>query len=471
MEDDRTSGAKPAQRLAADPTFAEFYHRHFADVYDYAIRLTRDREIAALVVQASFLRVLQEESYIAADAPNAKKLQLFSAAHHDAVERVRQQRGVATAGDEDFALVAPAADTGQANDAVADDMPLLAGFAWQVASALRLNDYEILDLSVRRGLEVEEIAAVLRIRPQAVGNKLQDVHDAFEAAYATLLVYERGRRVCVDLDFLVGGDEWSPALQRRIRQHLKTCHTCGETRSEYDNGGQVIAALTPVAAPAGWEQTILERLQKADIGQGGGPLAGSGALTGGVSSAGAAADGGRTSVSERRPAPERARGPRGGADPFPTRYGGGGGGELGDWIRSIFGDDGPRGPLMGAAIASLITAALLLGGLCVGGAFDGGGGADGAPTPSPTITGTPDGSATATQTATATATATPTGEIDVPTAPPAPTGTAAPRPTSTATIPFPTSVPTPTLEPAPTETPDSQGGGAPTPEGTETPEI
>ncbi len=99
----------------------------------------------------------------------------------------------------------------------------------------------------------------------------------------------------------------------------------------------MLSSLLPVAAPAGWQQTILERLQSA-------PRATAPA------SATQAAGG---------PPPQRR------AEPLPERFGGG---EFGDWIRGVFGGGGARGPLLGAALGALLMLIVLLAGLCAGGA-------------------------------------------------------------------------------------------------------
>ncbi len=428
MDDAQPNDTPAAQRPGGGDAFAELYERQFASVYDYAVRLSRNRDIAALVVQSSFLRVRQEQSDPAGGTQEALKLGLFSGAHHDVAERLRQQRDAAQESDEAFAAL----DTDKIeNTAAADELPALARLVWQAATSLRLNDYELLELGVRQGMGAGEIAAVLRTRPEAIENKLVDAQDALESAFSSLIVIERGRRACVDLDFLIGEDAWSPSLQKRVGQHLQTCQTCAETRSGHPAAREMLSSLLPITAPAGWQQTILERLQNA-------PRA-----TAPTSVAQAAGD----------PPPQRR------AEPLPERFGGGGGGEFGDWIRSVFGGGGARGPLLGAALGALLMLIVLLTGLCVGGAFDDGDG-DTAAIASPTATATADGSVTPTATTTPTVTITPTPLPAAPTATDVPADT--PVPSATATIEIPTAVPSPTpaaTGPAPSPTEPSQGGG------------
>ena len=427
MDDSQPNDTPAVQRSGGGDAFAELYERQFASVYDYAVRLSRDRDTAALVVQSSFLRVRQEQSGPAGGTQEALNIELFSGAHQDVAERLRQQRDAAQESDEAFTAL----DTDKIeNTAAADELPALARLVWQAATSLRLNDYELLELGVRQGMDAGQIAAVLRTRPEAIEKKLVDAQDALESAFSSLIVIERGRRACVDLDFLIGEDAWSPSLQKRVRQHLQTCQTCAETRSGYPAAREMLSSLLPVAAPAGWQQTILERLQSA-------PRA-----TAPASAAQAAAG----PPSQRR------------AEPLPERFGGGGGGELGDWIRGVFGGGGARGPLLGAALGALLMLIVLLTGLCAGGAFDGGGDGETAATASPTATATADGSVTPTATTTPTVTTTPTPLPAEPIATDVPADT--PVPSATATIEIPTAVPSPTpaaTEPAPSPTEPGQG--------------
>ena len=422
MDDAQPNDTPAVQPQGGGDTFAELYERQFASVYDYAIRLSHDRDIAALVVQSSFLRVRQNQSDPIAGIQEAPKLELFFAAHYEVAERLRQQRDAAQENDVAFAALDPGKIE---NTAAADQLPALAGLVWQAATSLRLNDYELLELSVRQGMDAGEIAAVLRTRPEAIENKLSDAHDGLESAFSSLIVIERGRRACVDLDFLIGEDAWSPSLQRRVGQHLQTCQTCAETRAGLPLAREMLSSLLPVAAPAGWQQTILDRLQNAPR----------------TAASASVADAAGSQPPQRR------------AEPLPERFGGGGG-ELGDWVRGVFGGGGARGPLLGAALGALLTLIVLLTGLCVGGAFDGGGdGGDTATTPSPTATATASGSVTPTVTTTPTVTITPTPLPAEPIATDVPADT--PVPSATATIEIPTAVPSSTpaaTEPAPSPT-------------------
>src|SRR3970040_1947855 len=106
---------------------------------------------------------------------------------------------------------------------------------------MRLDDYELLDLSVRQRLDAAEIWGIAGLRAGA----------ELEASFAARLVLARGRRACLDLDFLVGDDPWSPSVRRRVARHLESCLTCQKTRQRYPGALAMLAALAFVPAPAG----------------------------------------------------------------------------------------------------------------------------------------------------------------------------------------------------------------------------
>src|SRR3989304_4177824 len=114
----------------------------------------------------------------------------------------------------------PAGGAGARADRAAE-LPELARIAWHAARELRIDDYELIDLSVRRGLSVEEIAMALRARPQAIQSRLAQVQANFEAAFSSLVLFMSGRHACLDLDFMVAESAWSGGVQKRVAQTLR----------------------------------------------------------------------------------------------------------------------------------------------------------------------------------------------------------------------------------------------------------
>ena len=90
------------ERPTAEAAFEELYQAHFGSIYDFSIRLSQDRNIAALVVQSVFLRAYR--AYHAGQG-DGLELQLYTSAHLDTAERLRGRRGESEQIEEPYAVV------------------------------------------------------------------------------------------------------------------------------------------------------------------------------------------------------------------------------------------------------------------------------------------------------------------------------------------------------------------------------
>lgn len=375
--------------LGNEQAFDELFDRYFGRLYDFAIRLTRDRDSAAAAIQLTLLRAYQ--GLRAGQLPPPVALQLYAMAHFDVGERLRRAPPQIFEGEEAFVVTDPSR---LAQPGLEGDLPDLGRLAWQAARELRPEDYELIELNVRQGLDVGQMAAVLRGRPEMVQARLTRARDQFESSFTGLLLLSRGRQECLDLDFLIGDEPWSASLQRRVLRHLQSCQSCQTTRRRYPAATEVFATLTSVAPPASWPEIIRSRLQDAV----------------------------RAAIPTGAPP----------AQPPPAA----GYGQPESWFTRVFGR-GPRGPLLAGLGLILLVIIIAIASLCAAGAFDGG-----EPTPTPTLTPTLE--PTSTWTPTLTPTDTPTDTPLPPTATPVP-------PTATPVPPTPTPPPPPT--PTPTNTP------------------
>ena len=429
-----------------EAAFVELYRRYFPRVYDLALRLTRDRETAAAAAQASFYRV--HHALLSDETEAPFKSQVFGFAHRDLAERMRGRPSQAQEVEEAFATADPAL---LATEVPAADLPDLAKLAWQGASDLKADEYELLDLSVRQQMDAGEAAAVLGTRPEAIERKLGRIHDLFEESFSSLVLLNRGRQDCVDLDFLVGDEQYSPAMRRRIIQHLRGCESCKTTRRRYPPASDLLASLTPAPAPAGWQETILVRLLEAARTR----TTGAAAAAPPAEPATPAMPAGPVDampVSRPDSTPSSRYGAPPPARPASEMFGGWGGGDT--WLSSFFGLGGDRGPLLVILGAALLVVVIAITALCSVGVFDGDGEpATGTETPTPTATTTGTTTATATGTPTPTEVLTGTPTESPPTETPVP-ATDTPAPATDTPVP-PTDPPAPATDTPvpPTDTP------------------
>ena len=71
----------------------------------------------------------------------------------------------------------------------------LASLVWQAAKGLNENDYALLDLNVRQGLEPQELAVALETNSGNVYTRLSRLRDSFEQAFTALLLTRRAGRI------------------------------------------------------------------------------------------------------------------------------------------------------------------------------------------------------------------------------------------------------------------------------------
>ncbi len=435
-------------RTTAEAAFEKLYEAHFGSIYDFSVRLAQDRNIAALVVQSVFLRAYRA---FRAGQGDGLDLQLYTAAHLDTAERLRGRRGESEQIDEPYAVI----DVSRLSSP-SEDVAEMGRLVWSAAVALKLNDYELLDLGIRHKLDPNDIATVLRARPESVERKLLDAQAQLEQAFTARLLFTRGRRQCLDLDFELGDAQWTGSLPRRILRHADDCEICKGTTASQPRAIELLGALMPVPAPGGWQQTILDRLREAVRDESAAPAAAAAGALASASTAATPSSAADQLESTVAPSERQLR-------PLPEAGGAGVGVGIGAWFGSLFGAGGPRGPLLAALLGGLLVITIVVGSLCAAGTFGGDGDGDDDPEPTGTVTVTQTAEASGTPTVTTTPTTTPTLEVmpqptvpPVPTEAPVPTATAPPLPTSTTApppVPSPTmAAPTATV-PAPTEEP------------------
>lgn len=257
-EDPRLADERLAERTAAgdEDAFAELYERHFQGIYDFVLRLVRDREAAADVVQATFVNAWEA---LRDGRVSTVKAWLYTVAYNGAMDELRRRSRLAS-GDEAEALVFAQVDSSRlANpEAVAGDRELVE-LVWSSAAALNPQEYGLLDLHLRQGFEAPELADALGLERGAVYTRLSRLRDSLEEAVTTTLLMRRGRRECDDLDaLLVAHGATSPTREARalVASHLDECATCREQKKRAASPAAILAGLALVPAPLALKDSI-----------------------------------------------------------------------------------------------------------------------------------------------------------------------------------------------------------------------
>jgi RNA polymerase sigma factor (sigma-70 family) len=237
--------------------FAALYQRRFQGVYDFASRIVQDTDIAADVVQATFIKTWEQLNK--GKIPRSIKAWIYTLARNAAIDELRRRKRLVTyadgeAGDlqlHNYATIDPSKLPDP--QAIIEDKEL-ADLVWRAAAALRPEEYALLDLSLRQGLSADELSESLGLRKGALYTRLSRLKDALEETVIAELLLRRGRRDCPKLDALLS-EARSSKLDRNtftvIKKHRQECPRCQESSRRYIAPAEIFAGLAFIpAAPA-----------------------------------------------------------------------------------------------------------------------------------------------------------------------------------------------------------------------------
>ncbi len=233
--------------------FADLYERYFGKVYDQIARMLRNTADASDVAQDTFMKML---AGLGTRPPHTSfRAWLYTIARNTAIDRIRSGRHMAAlqaeeGDDEDegrFYQTAPASDDDPERTAISED---LAALVWQAARGLNPNEYTLLDLNLRQGLEAEEIAEALGTTRGNVYTMLSRLRDSFEQSFTALLLARRGREDCAALNEILAHaaarDELSTQTRRAVNRHASRCDICGGNRRRFVSAAELFGGFVPV---------------------------------------------------------------------------------------------------------------------------------------------------------------------------------------------------------------------------------
>src|SRR5439155_12403407 len=228
--------ALDARARAGDrEAFRSLYGPHFEGVYDYVLRVVRDRELAADVVRSTFAQAW----HAFPEQGNEVSAWLFVTARACALDVLRYRRD--RNGSDREALDFTQMDGNRAPDAsMAFDMELVE-LVWDAAAALPRDEYSLLALQLRHELTADAIGEQLGLNG-AVSTRLLRTQDSFEERVTTELVARRARHNCTELDIVL-----SQGDAKDVSHHIRRCARCHESKSRYVSPAEVLGGLAPMA--------------------------------------------------------------------------------------------------------------------------------------------------------------------------------------------------------------------------------
>jgi RNA polymerase sigma-70 factor, ECF subfamily len=231
--------AADARTQAGDgQAFIALYGPHFEGVYDYVLRVVRDRAVAAEVVVETFAKARRAFP----EQGNQVSAWLFTTARACALDALRYRRD--RDGSEREALDFTRVDGDRVPDASVVFDRELVELVWDTAASLSLEDYSLLALEVRHDLSADAIGEQLGSNG-AVSARLVRTRFAFDEQVTSELVARRGRHNCTELETLAAGEDG-----RSLSQHIRRCSRCQESKDRFVSPTDVLGGLAPIAPDA-----------------------------------------------------------------------------------------------------------------------------------------------------------------------------------------------------------------------------
>jgi RNA polymerase sigma factor (sigma-70 family) len=231
---------------------AGVYDAYADRLYSYAVTMLRDRDAAADAVHDALL--LARDRIGQLRDPEKLRPWLYAIVRSECLRRHRDSR-----------RLAPLAAAGDVIDVGADDLGAgareeeIRELVWSAADALNPGEREVLELTVRHGLDGAELADALNVSINAAHALASRARAQLERSLGALLVARTGTPACGELVELLG--DWdgklNPLLRKRVARHADKCAICGETRQHRLNPVALLAGAPLLVAPDALRERVL----------------------------------------------------------------------------------------------------------------------------------------------------------------------------------------------------------------------
>jgi RNA polymerase sigma factor (sigma-70 family) len=245
--------------VAGNPEgLAEAYDRYASPLYAYCRSLLREPADAADAVQDTF--VIAASRLAELRDRNRLRPWLYAVARNECHRRLRARTvQVTTPLDEMPDVTDTSADV--SGEAERDELRALLRSA---VRGLNSGEQDLIELQLRQGLDVAEIAAVLGVSRNHAHALLSRTRDQLEISLGALLVARSGREDCSALNTML--TDWDGQLnvlmRKRINRHIENCPVCAE-RKKRELAPALLLGLAPLAAlstgavPPGLREQVL----------------------------------------------------------------------------------------------------------------------------------------------------------------------------------------------------------------------
>lgn len=268
-----------AGHLAGDPAALAGIYDRFADsLHDTAAAMLNNRDDAADVMQDVFLIAASKMGQLR--DPERLKPWLFAILRNEVYRRTKQRkRTIATDFSNDDIAAASGFnmtdERGLDADTDAVENNELAELVRGAARGLDERDQLVLELSVRQGLDGQDLADALGVSANQSYTLVHRMRERVEKSLGALCVAKAGRKDCNELDGILGkwDGEFTVLIRKRVARHIERCETCATSRRKFAPLA-LFAGAPAFAAPAALRDRVLGAVQMqaaATVGAGGVP--------------------------------------------------------------------------------------------------------------------------------------------------------------------------------------------------------
>ncbi|MGQ0678794.1 MAG: sigma-70 family RNA polymerase sigma factor [Actinomycetota bacterium] len=234
--------------------FAQIYDRYADRVYSFLVTVLRDREEAADVLQDTFLTAGARLDQLR--EPAKLRSWLFAIARNGAMKSISRRGRHDPLDDFDVAdqAAGPAEVLAQAE---------LAQLIAAAADGLGNQERMVFDLYLRQGIEGQELAEAIGVKPGHAYVLMARMKDQVERSLGALLVARQGKQDCPELQSVL--KNWDGRLsalwRKRVARHVDGCQICSSVRERALSSVKMAGVLPFLPAPAHAREAVLEQLQ------------------------------------------------------------------------------------------------------------------------------------------------------------------------------------------------------------------
>ena len=222
---------------------AAAYDRYADPLYQYCRTLLSDPADAADAVQDTF--VIAASRLGGLRDPSSLRPWLYAVARNEGLRILRSKKGTTALGE------APGMTDDSGDVAANAERADLRALLEDAVAGLNPAEREVIELQLRQGLEVAEVASVLGVSRNHAHALLSRAREQLETCLAVLLVGRAGRDECPELGALLAGwdGRLTVLLRKRVHRHIERCPTCGARRA-HELRPTMLLDLSPGAALA-----------------------------------------------------------------------------------------------------------------------------------------------------------------------------------------------------------------------------